>query len=74
MAKRKKPKNKNPSTKHTKYKVEGTKLVRERTCPKCGPGVFLGNHKDRLYCGKCHYSEFEGKKVEEVKEVVPKDK
>ena len=26
-------------------------------CPKCGPGVMLANHKDRRYCGKCHYME-----------------
>jgi predicted nucleic-acid-binding Zn-ribbon protein len=23
--------------------------------------------KGRLYCGKCHYTEFEGKKTEEKK-------
>ena len=33
-----------------------------------GLGVFLMITKDRVYCGKCHYSEFEGKKVEEKKE------
>ncbi|MBS3150384.1 30S ribosomal protein S27ae [Candidatus Woesearchaeota archaeon] len=57
MAKKKKPKNKSPSKKSAKYKLEGSSLVRGRTCPKCGPGVFLGKHKDRLYCGKCHYVE-----------------
>ncbi|MDD1745947.1 MAG: 30S ribosomal protein S27ae, partial [Candidatus Methanoperedens sp.] len=26
--------------------------------PRCGPGVFLGEHKNRLSCGKCGYTEF----------------
>ena len=30
---------------------------KNQTCPKCGPGVMLADHKDRLYCGKCHYME-----------------
>nr|6GQ1_AW Chain AW, Ubiquitin-40S ribosomal protein S31 [Saccharomyces cerevisiae S288C]6GQB_AW Chain AW, Ubiquitin-40S ribosomal protein S31 [Saccharomyces cerevisiae S288C]6GQV_AW Chain AW, Ubiquitin-40S ribosomal protein S31 [Saccharomyces cerevisiae] len=30
------------------------KLRRECSNPTCGAGVFLANHKDRLYCGKCH--------------------
>ena len=36
------------------YKVEGDKLV----CPKCGPGVFMATHKDRVSCGNCGYTEF----------------
>ncbi len=40
------------------YKVEGGKLVRmRRTCPKCGPGVFLADHEDRASCGRCAYTE-----------------
>jgi len=42
----------------SKYKVEGNQLIRGRTCPKCGPAVFMAEHKDRFYCGKCHYTEF----------------
>ena len=57
MGKKKKAKNKRPSKKHTKYKIEGTTIVRAKSCPKCGEGVFLAEHKDRLYCGKCHYLE-----------------
>ncbi len=26
-------------------------------CPKCGAGVRLAQHKDRLTCGKCGYLE-----------------
>eukprot|EP00834_Sanchytrium_tribonematis_P000873 NODE_17_length_48642_cov_1.199349.p37 type:complete len:153 gc:universal NODE_17_length_48642_cov_1.199349:14975-15433(+) len=38
------------------YKVAGGKverLRRECPAPDCGPGVFMANHKDRQYCGKC---------------------
>lgn len=43
---------------HGMYEVSGDQLKRKnKTCPKCGPGVFMANHKDRLSCGKCNYSE-----------------
>lgn len=84
VKKGKKPhKNKPTSKKYTKYKIEGDKVIRERNCPRCGPGIFLMNAKDRMYCGKCHYSEFgpkevsvgEGKVVEteEIKEEKKKE-
>ncbi|MEK6858385.1 MAG: 30S ribosomal protein S27ae [Nanoarchaeota archaeon] len=44
--------------KYIHYKVEGTKLVRSPSCPRCGIGIFLANHKGRLHCGKCNYTEF----------------
>ncbi len=41
------------------YEVEGDELKRKRrNCPKCGEGVFLGVHKNRVSCGKCGYTEF----------------
>ena len=56
---KKKHKNKPTSKKYTKYKVEGDKIISKgKSCPRCGPGVFLGKHKNRLYCGKCKYTEF----------------
>ena len=40
------------------YEVGGETLQRtHRSCPKCGPGVFLAEHKDRRSCGLCGYSE-----------------
>lgn len=61
----KKPhKNKPASKKYTKYKISGNKVTRERFCPRCGPGVFLMVSNNRVYCGKCHYSEFLSKKNE----------
>ncbi len=57
----KKPhKNKPTSKKYSLYKIEGDKISRARkSCPRCGAGTFLANHKGRLYCGSCHYTEFE---------------
>ena len=44
------------------FKIDGDKITRtRRNCPKCGDGVFLADHKDRLSCGKCGYTEFKGK-------------
>jgi ubiquitin-small subunit ribosomal protein S27Ae len=59
-------KNKPTSKKYSKYKIEGDKITRAKSCPRCGPGVFLMMAKDRSYCGRCHYTEFLSKK-EEVK-------
>lgn len=62
-------KNKPTSKKYTKYKIEGDKLIREKSCPRCGPGIFLSQGQGRLYCGRCHFTEFKKKeKPEEKKE------
>jgi small subunit ribosomal protein S27Ae len=61
---KKKHKNKPTSKKASKYKIEGGKLVKERSCPRCGPGVFLSVSNGRAYCGKCHLTEFDKKEVE----------
>ncbi|MBS3108783.1 30S ribosomal protein S27ae [Candidatus Woesearchaeota archaeon] len=57
MAK-KKVKNKKPSQRWKAYKISGDKIEKSRFCPKCGSGIILAKHKDRLYCGGCHYTEF----------------
>jgi len=31
--------------------------TKHKYCPKCGPGVYLAEHKDRRSCGKCGYTE-----------------
>ena len=41
------------------YKVDARtqkieRLKRECPAPECGPGVFMANHFDRQYCGRCH--------------------
>ncbi|MEM3113192.1 MAG: 30S ribosomal protein S27ae [Candidatus Pacearchaeota archaeon] len=59
----KKPhKNKPASKKYLKYKIEGNALKRKMSCPRCGPGIFLMEADNRIYCGKCHYTEFKTKK------------
>ncbi len=41
------------------FEVEDDEIERKRrSCPKCGEGVFLAEHEDRLSCGKCGYTEF----------------
>lgn len=61
----KKPhKNKPTSRKYKLYKIQGDKLIKRKTCPRCGPGIFLAETKDRLYCGKCHYTSFDKEEIE----------
>ena len=58
----KKPhKNQPTSKKYSKYKIEGNKLIRAKVCPRCGPGIFLMEADNRIYCGKCHFTSFEKK-------------
>lgn len=48
----------------TDNKVERTK----RECPRCGKGVFMAVHKDRLTCGKCSYTEFQKENTKKSKQ------
>lgn len=51
------------------YNVSEGKIERKgKFCPKCGPGVFMAQHKDRTSCGKCGYTEFQGKAAKEISE------
>ncbi len=53
------------STKYKFYSIDGEQIKRtKRACPRCGPGVFLGESKNRVHCGRCHYTEFLGKSDE----------
>ncbi|MGQ9582790.1 MAG: 30S ribosomal protein S27ae [Thermoplasmatota archaeon] len=41
------------------YEIVDNKVQRRNQwCPKCGPGVFLAAHRDRVSCGRCGYTEF----------------
>lgn len=51
-------KNKPTSKKYKMYKIDGDSITKEKTCARCGPGVFLMKTSNRLYCGKCHMTEF----------------
>ncbi len=43
---------------HKIYEISGDTIKRNnKSCPKCGVGTFMANHKDRSSCGKCGYME-----------------
>ena len=63
------PKKQKKKTRRTKksdyYEVSGGKVNLKRTpCPKCGPGVFMAEHKDRYHCGRCGYTMMKNSKPE----------
>ena len=44
------------------YEISGDTIKRKNmSCPKCGPGVFMGKHKNRVVCGRCGYAEYSSK-------------
>ena len=58
MAKKKQTNKNRPTKVYKYYSVKGDKLEKTaKFCPKCGVGVFLAQHKNRLVCGKCGYTE-----------------
>lgn len=51
------------------YKITDSKVERtKRECPRCGKGVFMAVHKDRLTCGKCSYTEFQKEHTKKSKQ------
>jgi small subunit ribosomal protein S27Ae len=57
--KQKPPRNKN---KGPMWVVENDRVVRtRRSCPKCGPAVFLAIHYDRVHCGNCGFTDYPDK-------------
>jgi len=62
----KKEKKKHPKhLKSTLYEIKGESVERKRrSCPKCGPGILMAEHKNRLNCGKCGYTEFKEKSAD----------
>jgi len=55
---KRKTKNQPTSKKYKFFTIDGDTVKRGRSCPRCGAGIFLMQAKDRVYCGKCHYTEF----------------
>ncbi|MEK6874910.1 MAG: 30S ribosomal protein S27ae [Nanoarchaeota archaeon] len=52
-------KNKKPKGLYALYDLKsGSVSLKHKSCPKCGSGYILAGHKERRYCGKCHYTEF----------------
>jgi small subunit ribosomal protein S27Ae len=63
--------NKPTSKKYKFFTINGDSVKRARSCPRCGPGVFLMIAKERAYCGKCHYTEFSGKPAPVLEKAKP---
>ena len=52
------PKKKPARKAHKAYEISGDSFKRKnKTCPKCGSGVFMADHKDRWTCGRCNFME-----------------
>lgn len=52
-------KERDKSKRYELYEVERGEVKRlKKTCPRCGPGIFMADHGERLACGKCGYTEF----------------
>jgi len=50
------------------YEIKDGALTRKKkSCPRCGPGTWLAGHKNRTYCGKCGYTEFDRRTEEHAK-------
>ncbi len=61
-------KKKKTSQRYKNYEVSGGSIKRKnKSCPKCGAGIFLANHQDRVYCGKCGYVEMKSSEEKEKK-------
>jgi len=44
------------------YETGEDRVERKRqSCPRCGDGVYLGEHRDRGSCGKCGYTVWKKK-------------
>lgn len=47
------------SKKSDKIDVKDGKIAKKPECPKCGPAVFLAEHKGRVHCGSCGYTKWD---------------
>lgn len=57
----KRGKERDKSKRYELYEVDGDSFKRLKSnCPRCGPGIFMADHGNRLACGKCGYTEFKG--------------
>ena len=54
---------KHEASKEKLWVIENDKVKRtHKHCPKCGPGVYMAEHYDRVHCGKCGYTMFKRNK------------
>ena len=46
------------------YKIEGKEINRlKKICNRCGDGIFMAEHKNRWYCGKCGMTIWKKKEI-----------
>ena len=57
-------KKKKTSKRWENYDASSGLKRKNKFCPKCGSGIFLAEHMNRLTCGSCSYTEFKSKKSE----------
>ncbi len=43
------------------FDAKGGTLRKNKSCPKCGPGVYLAKHATRDACGNCGFTEWKTK-------------
>lgn len=56
------------------YGIEGnTVTYLRKTCPTCGPGIFMAKHWDRYYCGFCHTTvKMDAETIRQNEEIIRK--
>jgi small subunit ribosomal protein S27Ae len=67
MEKKKQKKPKKQNKRYLLYDISAGLKRKNKFCPRCGSGIFMAQHKDRVTCGKCRYTDFITKKSEQNK-------
>ena len=54
---------------------KGNVTQTRKTCPSCGPGIFMAQHWDRYYCGLCHTTiKMDAETIKKNEEIMKKKK
>ena len=54
---------------------DNTVTYLRKTCPTCGPGLFMAKHWDRYYCGFCHTTvKMDAETIKQNEEIIRKKK
>ena len=52
---------------------KGNVTYLRKTCPTCGPGLFMAKHWDRYYCGFCHTTvKMDAETIKQNEEIIRK--
>jgi len=58
----KRPRSKSKHRKSQIWKKYKDGKIQGKWCPRCGPGVLLAVHSNRVTCGRCGYGELKVEK------------